>query len=156
MVFVVLSPLVWQYVKKTGIIGLIIFFFVYFFDFWVTIPGFSVEGLFFFTLGAYFATHGIDFSTLCKKHRIVATVIACPLIVSMVLSYGNHNDLWGYAHRLFTLFGTTSIIGIVAYLFEKRRLKNHPLFIESSFLVYAAHGKIVLPVLLSLLGMILT
>ena len=155
MVFVILAPLVFQYIKKTGIIGLIILYLAYVLDFWVKIPGFSAEGLFFFAFGAYFAIHGIDFSTLFKKHWIAATVIACPLVIAMVLTYGIHDDIWGYARRLFTLFGGASTIGIVALLFEKQRLKNLPLLSNSSFFIYAAHGTMVLPILQSGIGKIL-
>ena len=155
MVFVVLTPLVFQYVKKTGVFGLIILYLAYFFNFWVKIPGLSAEGLFFFTLGAYFATHGIDFSALFRKHWIAATVIACPLVIAMVLTYGDYNDLWGYAHRLFTLFGAASTIGIVALLFEKPCIKNYPLLSNSSFLVYAAHGTMVLPTMQFIIGKLL-
>lgn len=155
MVFIVLTPLVFQYVKKTGIVGLIILYLAYVLNFWMKIPGLSAEGLYFFSLGAYFATHGIDYTTLFKKYWFVATVIACPLVVAMVLTYGTHDDLWGYAGRLFTLFGSASTIGIVALLFEKQRVKNHPLLSNSSFLVYAAHGTIVLPVMQFIIGKLL-
>ena len=42
-----------------------------------------------------------------------ATAIAVMLLVPMVLAYGNDDELWGYAHRVFTLFGAASTIGIV-------------------------------------------
>lgn len=155
MVFVALSPLVFQYVKKTGIVGLIVFYLAYVLNIWIKIPGLSAEGLFFFTLGAYFATHRIDFVSLFKKYRIAATAIACPLIILVVLTYGIQDSLCGYARRLFTLFGAASTIGIVALLLEKQRIKNHPLLSNSSFLVYAAHGTIVLPISQFLLGMVL-
>ena len=155
MVVVILTPLVFQYVKKTGIIGLIMLYLVYVLDFKVKISGFSSEGLFFFSLGAFFAIHDIDFSILFKKHWIPAMVLACPLVAVMVLTYGCNNDLWGYACRLFTLVGTVSTIGIVALLFEKQRIKKHPLLSNSTFLVYAAHGIIVLPIMKFILGKIL-
>ena len=147
MVFVLLAPLIFQFVKKTGIVGLIILYLAYLLNLWGDVPGLSSEGLFFFTLGAYFATHSIDFSAVFRKYWIAATVIACPLVVAMVLTFGSNNDLWGYARRLFTLFGTASTVGIVALLFEKQRLKNHLVLSESSFMVYAAHGPIVLPIM---------
>ena len=73
----------------------------------------------------------------------------------MVLTYGNHDELWGYAHRLFTLFGSASTIGIVAFLFERNLLKVKHLLSNSSFFVYAAHGTIVLPIIIFILGKIL-
>ena len=65
----------------------------------------------------------------------------------MVFTYGNNNSAWGYAHRLFTLFGSVATIGIVAMLFQQERIKVHQLLTSSSFFVYAAHGPIVLPII---------
>ena len=152
MVFVLLSPVIYLYVKKTAIVGLAVFYALYFLDFLPAIPGLSAEGLFFFILGAYFATRRIDFTALYKKIKIPALVFACPLVIAMVMTYGNQDDLWGYARRLFTLFGSASVIGIATSLFDRRRIKLNALLSNSSFFVYAAHGTIVLPIMQFLLG----
>ena len=147
MVFVLLAPVIYQLLKKTKLFGLTSLYLVYFLNIWVDLPGLSAEGLFFFSAGAYFAIHGIDFTSLLRKRQIIiaATLISCPLVITMVLTYGNYNNLWGYACRAFTLSGVASTIGIVALLFKKQRLKVHPLLSSSSFFVYAAHGTIVFP-----------
>lgn len=155
LVFVLLTPLVFQYVKKTGILGSIILYLAYVFNLWGMIPGLSEEGLCFFSLGAYFALYGIDFSSLFRKHWITAAIIACPLVIAMVLTDGDYDVLWGYARRLFTLFGSVSTIGLVALLFEKQRIKNYPLLSNSSFFIFAAHGTIVLPFMQSIVGKLL-
>lgn len=157
MVFALLAPVIYQFVKRTRLVGLSVLFLAYVLDFWVKVPGLSAEGLFFFAAGAYFALYGIDFTELLKQKRIVvpATAIAVMLLIPMVLAYGNDDELWGYAHRVFTLFGAASTIGIVATLIEKRRLKVHPLLSNSSFIVYAAHGKIVLPIMFLVFGKLL-
>lgn len=148
MVFIVLAPVVFQYVKRLKIVGLAILYIAYFLNFWIDLPGFSAEGLFFFALGAFFSINRIDFATFFKQHWIVATWVACPVLVFMFFSYGNNDEAWGYACRLFTVLGAASTIGIVASLFEKQRIKVHPLLSGCSFFVYAAHGRLVLPILL--------
>ena len=150
MIFVILAPVVYHYVKKTGIGGLIILYLAYVLNCWIKLPGFSAEGFFYFSLGAYFAIHHVDFTDFFKKHWIVAASIACHLVIAMVLTFGNQMLLWGYAKRLFTLYGIGATIGIVALLFQKQYIKVHPILSNSSFLVYAAHARIVLPYMISL------
>ena len=145
MVFVIIAPAVFYYVKKTGIVGLFILYLAYVLDFWIKVPGFSAEGLFFFSLGAYLSLHRMDFTLLFKKCWITATCLAIPLVIAIVFTYGNNDSAWGYTNRLFTLLGTVATVGIVATLFQQERIKVHKLLTSSSFFVYAAHGTIVLP-----------
>jgi len=73
----------------------------------------------------------------------------------MVLTHGNNDDAWGYAHRLFTLLGSSCTIGIVAVLFQKQVLKVHRFLSNSSFFVYSAHGAMILTLIQSYLGNVL-
>ena len=155
MVFVVLAPIIFQYIKRMGIVGLSILYLAYVLNYWIKFPGFSAEGLFFFAMGAYFSIHNIDFTAFFRNHVVISTIIALPFVIMMVLTYGDHDELWGYARRLFTLFGSASTIGIVAFLFERNLLKVKHLLSNSSFFVYAAHGTIVLPIIIFILGKIL-
>lgn len=155
MVFVILAPVVFYYVKKTGIIGLAILYLAFVTNIWLNVPGFSAEGLFYFSLGAYLSIHRIDFTEVCRKYLAIAACLAVPLLLVMVFTYGNHQDVWGYARRCFTLFGATATIGTVARLFQNGKIRVHPLLSKSSFLVYAAHGSIVLPFMQFVLGSVL-
>ena len=156
IVFVILSPAVFLYAKKTGIVGLILLYGAYFTAALAKIPGlFYINGLFFFTLGAYLSIRKIDFTELFKRWRTVAACIAVPLLITIFFTFGIHTDVWKFTHRAFTLFGSVATIGIVASLFQKGRLKVRPLLSASTFLIYAAHGTIVLPQTQSILGKIL-
>ena len=145
MVFMVLSPILFYYVKKTGIVGLVILYLAYILVLWKNVPGFSAEGLFYFSLGAYLSIHGIDFTAKCRKHLVIAACVSVPLVLAMVYTFGNNDDAWEYLRRLFTLFGSAATIGIVALLFQRERIQVRQLLTRSSFFVYAAHGTIVLP-----------
>lgn len=155
MVFMVLAPIIFQFVKRMGVIGLSILYLAYVLNYWIRVPGFSAQGLFFFAMGAYFSIHNVNFTAFFRNHVVISTIIAFPFVIMMVLTYGCHNELWGYACRLFGLFGSASTIGIAAFLFERKLLKVKPLLSNSSFFVYAAHGTIVLPLISSILGKIL-
>lgn len=155
IVFVILSPILFYYVKKTGIVGLVLLYLAFVFNIWGNVPGFSEEGLFFFSLGAFLSVRKIDFTTICQKHLLISICVAVPLVLAMVYTYGNYDEAWGYAHRLFTLFGSVATIGIVATLFQKGRIQYHQLLSKSSFLVYAAHGRIVLPIFQYVFGKVM-
>ena len=154
IILVIFSPAVYFYVKKTGIVGLLLLYLMYFFRILDNIPGFSEEGRFYFAFGAYFSIRNIDFTDLFKRLWIAAACLAVPPIIVMVLTYGNNNDVWEFAHRLYTLFGSSCIIGIVALLFQERKIKVRKLLSSSSFFVYAAHGTMVLPYITYALGKI--
>lgn len=155
MILTIISPVIFIYIKKFGIVGLIILYITYFMNWWFNLPGLSLAGLLFFSFGAYFSLHRTDYTLLFRKHKLICLAISCPLVIGMVLTYGKHNVLWGYIERLFTVFGTVSTIGIVASLLEKGRIAVHPFLSSSSFFVYAAHGTIALPLMLNIMSEIL-
>ena len=155
IVLVVLSPLIYIYAKKAGIVGLVLLFAAYILLFPLGRRGLFMIGLFYFTLGAYLSIRKIDFTELFKRWRIVAVCIAVPLLVTIFFSFSNNTVIWKYSYRVFTLFGAVATIGIVASLLQKGYLKVRPLLSNSAFFVYAAHGTIVLPLMQSVLGKIL-
>lgn len=155
MVFVILSPAIWCYIRTTGVTGLVLLYSAYFIQLW-KVPGLSLEGLFFFTLGAFLAIRRIGFIDFFKQHWVVATFIAAPLVLVMVLTYGNYNTTYEYSKCLFTLFGSSCTIGIVSLLIQKQRIKVHSLLSESTFFVFAMHGTIVLPQIYETLSKVLS
>ena len=145
MVFIILSPFFYFFLKKTKIIGLTLLYFVYLLDCRIRIPGLSIEGVFFFSLGAYNSLFNIDYTSLLSKRRWLFTALAIPFLAIMVISYDNNMATWSYCRCLFTLLGTLSIIGIVSFYFENNSLVVRPLLSNSSFFIYAAHMPIFLP-----------
>lgn len=145
IVFMILSPVFYFYVRKTRIVGIILLYIAYVLLIGIRIPGFSLEGAFYFAVGAYLSIHKIDFTALCRKHLVMAGCVAIPLVLVMVFSFGNYDDAWEHTRRLFTLFGSAATIGLVVMLFQKEKIQVRPLLSQSSFFVYAAHGTIVLP-----------
>lgn len=148
IVFVVVSPIIYEYVKKTRLFGLVSLYVLYFLFGGHRIPGFSAEGLFYFSCGAYYSLNRIDFTSLFRKYWIVSLCFAFPLLISIIFTYGYDEIIYGYERRLFTLFGSFSVIGIASILMKKNWIKVHPLLTKSSFFIFAAHGTIVLPLVL--------
>ena len=140
IILVIFSPIIQYFVKKTGIIGLLILGILYYFRWWIKIPGFECIGFMFLSLGAFFSIKKIDFASLFQNYRQLITCFALPSLVGMVLTYGNNNAIYIKLCDFFTLFGSASIIGIVSYLISNNKLHERALLSNSSFLIYAAHN----------------
>ena len=91
----------------------------------------------------------------CKKYRWISVTLAIPLLIMMVLSYGNHPALWEYSHRLFTLAGSVAVIGCTTGLYEAHHIRTNQFLSNSAFFIFAAHGTIALPVIQSCLRKLL-
>ncbi len=150
IVFVILAPLVFYSCKITGSGGLLFLYIAYLFHTWKDLPGLSMEGFFFFTFGAFLKIRSINISYFFKKRFIIVTCLAIPTVLIMVFTYGNNNVAYRYAYRLFTLFGSSSIIGFVTLLVQKQKINIHPILLKSSFFVYASHIMVLPYVLISL------
>lgn len=61
LVLSVLTPLIYNIIKRTSILLPIVLLFCWFANVWITsIPGFSVRSSLFFSIGAYFSIKGVD------------------------------------------------------------------------------------------------
>ena len=154
MVIVVAAPLIHLFVKRTKFIGLILLFVLYVFEKNPTFPGLSAEGFFFFSWGAFFSINRRSFTESFRKYWLAATCLSIPFLIMMVLTRGHNDALWEYVRKGFALFGCPATIGIVSLLLENKRLRVYPTLSNSSFLIYAAHARIVLPIVEGGLGKI--
>ena len=140
IVLIAVSPVIYCFVKKTKVYGLIILSILYLTDLWTSIPGFESSGFMFFTLGAFFSINSIDFAIYFKDRLYWLCPIAIVILSLMVVTFGDMNQLWQYLHRLFTFIGSFAMIGLVAKLFEKKSIRVYPFLSNSSFFIYAAHS----------------
>jgi Acyltransferase family. len=140
IILVVISPIIHYFVKQSGIIGLIVLGVLYVFRWWKEIPGFEIAGIMFFSLGSFFSINQIDFSSLFKRHRLLTTCLAIPVLVGIVFTYWGNNDIYQKFRCIFTLVGSASVIGIVSYLIENNKIHERAFLSNSSFLIFAAHN----------------
>lgn len=147
----VLAPVIAFYIQRTRVPGLAVLFLLYFFNIWLQLPGFEATGFFFYSLGAFLSLSKLSLAAICKKYRWLTASISIPLLILLVLSYGNHPALWEHTHRLFTLTGSVALIGCAAGLYEEHRIRYNRFLSSSTFFIYAAHGTIALPIIQSCL-----
>lgn len=149
IVLVVLSPIVYYYLKKTRLIGLLILGILYMFNWWIDIQGFSKLGFLFFSIGAYFSINKIEFAPLFEKYRLYTSCLAIPILIGMVLLYGNNYSAYYSFRDAFTIAGSASVIGIVSSLINKDKIREKEFLSNSSFLIFAAHNVFLLFIITS-------
>ncbi len=134
-----LAPAIHYIIKKTKGWILAIIYLLYCIDVWIPWEGFSSEGFFFFSLGAFMQMRGKDILVTFGHFRFMSYILTVSTLVLCVLTYGNA-PIWNYARRLLTLPGTIASFNICAGLLNKGWWKDSPFLAECSFPVYAGHA----------------
>lgn len=147
MVLNLMSPIIYLFIKRLRVIGIIFLFILFVTNYWIHISGFGISGFFFFSLGAYFRLLRINLVNFCEKIYMKTMAISFLLLVPMVITYGNNPTCYECFHRVFALFGSLSTIGIVAHYLKHNILKEYPFLSKTSFFVYATHAIFFLPII---------
>lgn len=140
IVVVLLSPLVYYFIKYIKIYGVILLGMLWTFGLWFDVVGFSITSFFFFSFGAWFSINKRDFTIDFNKYRSSSTIIyLILLIVNTIIWYNNIENL-GFVHNIGILVGIVTVISWTAFGLEKNKIKPSTLLAGSSFFVYAYHG----------------
>ena len=146
LVFVTVAPIIYLFLKKLKIMGLLLLYIAY-----QLCQGTAVvlwlEGLFFFSFGAYYSICMKDYYQCFTKFRSIPAIVCLLLLIAIVFTYSDFSVIYEVCRRLLTLIGTVAVIAIVGKYVDNGQLKVKHVLSESSFLVYAAHG-LILPYLL--------
>ena len=135
MVIVVISPLIYWFIRYTRFYGIILLGLLYCLKIWTHgIPG--TLGLFFFSWGGYFSIFRKDF-ILWFRPCIYVSWIAVPLF--FIDAAFKDADWNVYLHNVTVLIGVVFTINVVSRLILKHDIKPNPLLLSSTFFVFAAH-----------------
>ena len=140
MIIMVLSPIIYAFVKYTKIYGIILLLVLYIFNFWPSITGFSVIVYAFFSLGAYFSVNKISLLDICKEYKVVWYLTTFALLFPLIWYNSYNNPIFGY--KLLNLFRITGIFALFHfsfYIVRNMKVKTWPILYESSFFLYATH-----------------
>lgn len=102
----------------------------------IGIYGFSLDSIFFFSLGAYMSYHAIDFIRLVREIKIIALCYPICIIADLLTKNENYNV---FIHNIGILIGILFIFLITADLLERGKLKPIPFLSSASFFVFAIH-----------------
>ena len=138
-----LSPVVFFFLKKLKVIGIILLGFFYYSAIWWHQPGIGITGVFFFSLGAYFSICKVDFLTQIKLIKPLFYMLTL-VLGSLKLVYYNTPFLV-YIDGIFSIAGVFTIVLLVSNYLEKT---NQDKWVNSlsktSFFIYALHTNIIL------------
>ena len=144
MVFI--SPIVYYFVKYTKIWGLVGFFFFYYTNIWVEIPGYSsrlfLTAFFFFSTGAYFSINKKNIVIALRNYQLVWLVVA---FITMLLStYFRETVYDKFFMPIFILSGVISAVNIASFFMERGKLQVQETLSKASFFIYCTHCILIL------------
>lgn len=137
MVVVLLTPFIYLLNRYSKFYGIILLGILFIMDWWFSLTGFSIVGIFFFSSGAYF---GINKRNLLADFAIIKnySFVLYPLFAFADMLTKKY-DFNSYIHNIGILIGIVFIFNITTILFEKRKIKSVPFLSAASFFVFAIH-----------------
>ena len=142
IVMVFLSPLIFYFVKYTRYYGIVLLGILYYFKIWFITPGFSIEAIFFFSLGAYFSIHDKNIIKSLQKGKVFWLLLA---VITMIIStYYDASKMKDYFLPLYVLSGVITAVNITSFLLEHKRIRVTDTLAKASFFVYATHMILIL------------
>lgn len=140
IIIVILSPIVYNFIKYTKIYGITILGMLWIVDLWFDIVSFSIESFFFFSLGAWFSMNRKDFTKVVSSLRWTSTMAYIVLIVINTYLWYYKITSYNYLHNVGIIIGMITIISWTAFKVENKKIKPNTFLSASSFFVYAYHA----------------
>lgn len=132
MVVMILSPIVYFFVKRLRIFSILILGAFYICGYWFDVVGFSITALFFFSAGAYFSIFKKNMVTVAKQLFPVSAVFYILTTVILCLS----EFTW---YKINIIIGIFFAIGLSSILIEKSICKTNTFLSKASFFIFAYH-----------------
>ncbi len=143
MILVIVSPLIYYLTKLAGpalaiVTGLL---WIYGIEGVSSTGPWSLDGIFFFCFGAYYAIKGKNFVAVMSKCPVKLAVSAYALLVCLrMVVYMCGIDDNNIIKQLSVFVGVTAVILVSAKALDKGKVKVNGLLLSSTFFVYAYHA----------------
>ena len=136
-----LAPLIFYFIKYTKFAGVIALGICFITQIWLTIPGFSIDAVFFYSIGAYFSINGKNMIKELQTGWIIWLIIA---VIAMFFSLFLTGSKVFFFRTIFVAFGSITFINIVSLLLERGRISADSAAVsflsKTSFFIFAAHS----------------
>lgn len=142
IMMVILSPVIYWFVKKIKVIFIIMLFVIYAFDIKVSwMSGTFTMSCFFFSLGAYFAIKKLDFTDALWKWRHLICPIAILLMIYQTYSGSAMGDTMSLMiHPWLVIIQSFAIIIVASVSCRYQKLyETNKKLARTSFFIYALH-----------------
>ncbi len=132
LLYVAIRYLKWIWVPLIGVLWAL--------GFSSPVVGFSLEAIFFFSLGAWFSIHKVNFATLLLPLRKGMLALFLLLVgVNMTLWYANLKEVYDVVHHINILVGMAALLGWVARGKELGKINISEKIASATFFVYGYH-----------------
>lgn len=140
IVVVVLSPVIYWFIRKTRVFGLGILFAAYFTEIWIPWPGFSPIAFLFFSIGAYFSIEGKDIIGFVRANKYVISAGALLFFVPATYYDGYFTPEGKWLVNVFRVFGVFAAFLVASALVEYRGWRANRFLVSACFFIYALHA----------------
>ncbi|MFD2598317.1 acyltransferase family protein [Sphingobacterium corticis] len=138
IVMILLSPVIFYFLKYLGKIGLAALFFIYITRIESDIPGISSTALFFFGLGSYFGIYKINM--LNWSINIGKWALSFAFIFLLIATYYTAQDQNEFWIRLYAVFATAGLLYLGNKIYDKPHLRTRLLQLaEVCLFIYVTH-----------------
>ncbi len=143
IVVTLFSPLIYRILRLLRYKFLLLVGLLYVLNIWTSLPGFSIDSLFYWSVGAYLSMNNKGFFPLFTKGItflvIVVTVSILP-VVTWLMVVREHIVLTGLLQRILTMGLICVYIQIFGYFaWNRKQIKVPEFILTSCFFVYAIH-----------------
>jgi surface polysaccharide O-acyltransferase-like enzyme len=146
MVAVILTPVIYLYIKRAKVYGVLLLGILWFFNWWFDFVGgrgLSIVAVFFFTAGAWFGSNKRNLIDDMSKVKYWSFVLYPLLVIADLLTKKYAGNI--FIHHAGIIAGIVFWFNLVAYLLKAGKIGVSRFLTASSFFVFAIHDPFVLP-----------
>lgn len=138
IVMILFSPLIYILVKYFRWFSVFVLGVLWYFNWWFSLPGFSIAAFFFFSAGAYFSVQNCNFVALLKPCLFSSAMFYS--LLALVCIYFREQPWINFIHSLSILTGIVLAISLSVHFIERRMWTANTFLVGGAFFIYAFHG----------------
>lgn len=137
MIVVILSPLIYFYIKKLKLVGIILLLGLWYSGLWYPIPGIrSSVSLCFFAIGGWFSLNKIHLTAGMTKIHFITLLYPVIVLIDLFTQEYPWNS---YVYKTGILFGMFFWFNTVTFLMFHGKITVNKFLVQSAFFLFAFH-----------------
>lgn len=138
LIVMLFSPILYVLIRRLRHYLITLLGILWYFNWWFSIPGFSISAFFFFSFGAYFAIEKRNF--VADFRRLFPYSFYVYLLISLNALIFKDYAWCSYVNMASIPIGIVAIISLVAHFIRRGTWSETPFLSASSFFIYAYHA----------------